>query len=112
MAEAPTPEDLEALREYLAELRKSNAEAAKAKDDEASAARRTADAESLLREIAFEEQAKAILDGVPPESSEEVSNEPPDNSTVSNDPPANTEPPAQQTPQINLGGGTDDENGE
>ena len=82
MAEAPTPEELQAKRDELAELRKSNAAKQAEKNHEADNARRAAEYDRLEREIAFESQAAAILDGTPPAAGQQEVSTPPDNSTI------------------------------
>ena len=86
MAEAPTPEDLAAKRQELADIRKANSVAAAERDVEAANARRLAEYEALEREIEFEKQSQAILAGVPPTNSDESVNTPPNNSSVSSTP--------------------------
>lgn len=83
MAEAPTPEELQAKRDELAALRKSNIEKQAAKNKEADDARRAAEYDRLEREIEFEAQAAAILGDTPPEAGGQEVLTPPDNSTPS-----------------------------
>lgn len=111
MAEAPTPEELAAKRQELDDLRKQNAEAARARDDEAANARRQKEYEDLEREIEFEKQSQAILAGTPPSNDEEeVDNTPPNNSAV-NEPPSS--PSANPlVPNVNLGNDDDEKEGE
>lgn len=93
----PTPEELQAKRDELAQLQKANADKQKERDLEAGEARRQAEYDRLEQEINFAKQSEQILSGLPPQgSANEVT--PPDNTTVQA-PPA---PPSTPS-SINLG---------
>lgn len=101
MAEAPTPEELEAKRKELEDLQRATEEYVREKDEEAAAARRQAEYEKLEQEIAFAKQAAGLL--VNPPSSEEssVENTPPNNSTVEPETePEENEPEAPSEPEL------------
>ena len=101
MAEAPTPEEVQEKRDQLAELRKNNANLRKEKEGEAAKERLALEAQRLDREIDFELQAQAILEGsTPPDTSTQV---------PSNTPPSNSFPstPAFDAPSSHLHGAND-----
>lgn len=130
MAEAPTPEELEAKRQELADIKSTVQEVIREKDEEAAARRRQEEWNALEREIAYEKQAAQLLVAPPSnQSSSEPVNEPPNNTAltpedsgeaeVSNEP--ETEPESTEVepevstpapPQFSFGTASNDENGE
>ncbi|AER26558.1 hypothetical protein SEA_AMORE2_24 [Gordonia phage Amore2] len=100
----PSQEELQAKRDELAALQKSNAEKQAEKDGEAAEARRQADYDRLEQEIAYAKQAQEILGSTPPDNSAgNTSATPPDNANV---PPVT--PPS--VPNFNLGNDENEEN--